>query len=281
LFRSKLAKILWAGIIILFITLFLISTGLDEKSAWNPPEKFVMEVVGPLQGLIKATADTIEELWLKYFWLIELRGENTRLLQEIGHLKRENDQYKEMLATYQRVENLLQFKKKIDLPVQVAQVIGRDPTGWFESVIIDKGLNSGLKINMPVVNAEGVVGRLVAVSPNYAKVLLIIDQNSAVDCIIQRSREKGILKGISSSVCELDYILKRSDVRIHDRLVTSGLGRVFPKGIPVGEIISAEDITGELFKMIRVKPMVDFSKLEELLVILKEDPLADQLQDEE
>jgi rod shape-determining protein MreC len=125
------------------------------------------------------------------------------------------------------------------------------------------------------------VGRLVSVSTHYAKVLLIIDQNSAVDCIAQRSREKGILKGLSSDVCELDYILKRSDVRIHDRLVTSGFGRVFPKGIPVGEIIAVEEVSGELFKNIKVKPVVDFSKLEELLVILKEDPLTDQLQEED
>ena len=76
-------------------------------------------------------------------------------------------------------------------------MIGRDPTGWFESVIIDKGRNSGLKMSMPVVNAAGVVGQLVSVSPNYSKVLLLVDQNSAVDCLVQRSREKGIVKGLS------------------------------------------------------------------------------------
>lgn len=281
MFSSKLAKILWTGIIILFISLILISTNLDKKSAWNPLEQVVMEILGPFQKLIKGTVQATEGVWFKYFWLIEVGEKNIRLQDEFDRIKRENNQFREMLATYKRVENLLQFKKKLDLPVQVAQVIGRDPTGWFESVIIDKGLSSGLKINMPVVNAEGVVGRLVAVSSHYAKVLLIIDQNSAVDCIIQRSREKGILKGLSSNICELDYILKRSDIRINDRLVTSGLGRVFPKGIPVGDIIGVEDIPGELFKEIKVKPMVDFSKLEELLVILKEDPLADQLPEEE
>ena len=281
MFSSKLAKILGAGILFVFITLFIISASLDKKNAWNPLEQLVMELLGPFQRMINGTANATEEFWLHYFWLIEAREKNVQLQREIDRLKRENDQYLEMLATYQRLENLLQFKKEMDLPVQVAQVIGRDPTGWFESVIIDKGRSSGLKINMPVVNAEGVVGRLVSVSAHYAKVLLIIDQNSAVDCIVQRSREKGILKGLSSDICELDYILKRSDVTIKDRLVTSGFGRVFPKGIPVGEIISVEDISGELFKDIKVKPVVDFSKLEELLVILKEDPLADQLQEED
>ncbi len=162
-----------------------------------------------------------------------------------------------------------------------AQVIGRDPTGWFKSVIIDKGKNSGIKVNMPVVNSKGVVGRLVSVSYNYAKVLLVIDQNSAVDCIIQRSRDNGIVKGLSSKVCILDYVLKTSDVRVGDMVITSGLDRVFPKGIPVGEVIDVKNPPGGLFKDVKVRPMVDFSNLEELLVILKEDPLANHLKEKD
>jgi len=186
-----------------------------------------------------------------------------------------------LLATNQRLQELLQFKNTTDYPVIAAQVIGWDPTGWFQSIIIDKGENAGIKLNMPVVNADGVVGKLVSVSYNYAKVLLIIDQNSSVDCIIQRSRDNGIVKGLSSKVCVFDYVLKASDVRVGDMVVTSGLGRIFPKGIPVGEIIDVQDPAGELFKDIKVRPIVDFSKLEELLVILKEDPLASQLVEEE
>ncbi len=129
---------------------------------------------------------------------------------------------------------------------------------------------------MPVVNAGGVVGRLVSVSPNYAKVLLVIDQNSAVDSIIQRSRDEGIVKGLSAKLCKLDYVVKTSDVVVGDKVVTSGLGRVYPKGLPVGEVVEVVNIPGELFKEIKVRPMVDFSKLEELLVILKEDPLVSQ-----
>jgi rod shape-determining protein MreC len=127
---------------------------------------------------------------------------------------------------------------------------------------------------MAVVNAGGVVGRLVSVSPNYAKVLLIIDQNSAVDCIIQRSREKGIVKGFTLKICKLDYVVKTSDVVVGDKVITSGMGRVFPKGLPVGEVIGVGSRPGEFFKDIKIRPMVDFSKLEELLVILKEDPLS-------
>jgi rod shape-determining protein MreC len=186
----------------------------------------------------------------------------------------ENNRYRELLTTNRRLQKLFQFKETIDYPVLAVQVIGRDPTGWFKSVIIDKGTKSGLKVNMAVVNASGVVGRLVSVSPKYAKVLLIIDQNSAVDCIIQRSREKSIIKGFTLKICKLDYVVKTSDVVVGDKVITSGMGRVFPKGLPVGEVIGVGSRPGELFKDIKVRPMVDFSKLEELLVILKEDPLS-------
>jgi rod shape-determining protein MreC len=175
-----------------------------------------------------------------------------------------------MLAAHERLQGLLEFKQSADRPVLAAQVIGLDPSGWFKSVIIDKGTNAGLNTDMPVVSATGVVGRIVSASRNYAKVLLIIDQNSAVDCLIQRSRERGMVKGISLENCKLDYMVKSSDVDAGDMVVTSGLGGVFPKGIPVGRVLSVNDISGKLFREIKVKPTVDFSKLEEVLVILKE-----------
>ena len=108
---------------------------------------------------------------------------------------------------------------------------------------------------------------------NREKVLLIIDQNSAVDCIIQRSRDKGIVKGLSSKLYRLDYVLKTSDVVVGDIVVTSGLGGVFQKGLPVGEVMEVADFPGELFRDVKVRPMVNFSKLEELLVVLRENPL--------
>jgi rod shape-determining protein MreC len=124
---------------------------------------------------------------------------------------------------------------------------------------------------MPVTHAFGVVGRIVAVSPNYSKVLLIIDQNSSVDCLIQTTRERGMFKGFSAEVCRLDYVTKSSKARPGDTVVTSGLGGIFPKGLPVGEIISVKKNSGSLFKDIDVRPLVDFSKLEEVLVVIGED----------
>jgi rod shape-determining protein MreC len=273
----KRIKTFWIGVIILFFfALFLLSSNLGKKRAWNPAEQIIIEIVAPLQKVILQTIRITEGVWLKYFHLIDVRDENRELKREIDALRMENNQYRELLTSNKRLQTLLQFKETLNYPVLAVQVIGWDPTGWFESVIIDKGARSGLKVNMAVVNASGVVGRLVSVSPNYAKALLIIDQNSAVDCIIQRSREKSILKGYTSKICKLDYVVKTSDVVVGDMVITSGMGRVFPKGLPVGEVVEVVNRPGELFKDIKVRPVVDFSKLEELLVILKEDPLSTQ-----
>ena len=254
----------------------MLSSNLGKRRSWNSAEQLVIEMTAPFQKFIKETVNVTENLWLKYFGLIDARNENIRLKREINALRMQNYRYQELFATHKRLQELLQFEKTIDWPVSAAQVIGRDPTGWFKSVIIDKGAGANLRINMPVVNAKGVVGRLVSVSHNYAKALLIIDQNSAVDCIIQRSRDKGVVKGLSPKICKLDYVLKTSDVVVGDMVVTSGLGRVFPKGVPVGEVTEVQNIPGEIFKDVKVRPFVDFSKLEEVLVILKEDPLASQ-----
>ncbi len=274
-------RTIWLWVFIIGSVLFLLSSNSDLGPTWNPAEQFVIEITAPFQKLIKQTTKSTEELWLNYFRLVDVHHENTQLKNEIHALKMANSRYRELLATQERLEELLQFKQTINRPVLAAQVIGRDPTGWFKSVIIDKGKWEGLRLDMPVVNAFGVVGRVVSVSSNYAKVLLIIDQNSAVDCLVQRSRDRGMLKGLMSEICKLDYVAKSNDITVGDIVVTSGLGGVFPKGLPVGRILDVKEISGELFKDIKIRTAVDFSKLEEVLVILEESRSSNQLKESE
>ena len=272
---------IWLWVFIIGSVLFLLSSNSDLGPTWNPAEQVVIEITAPFQKLIKQTTKSTEELWLNYFRLVDVNHENTQLKNEIHVLKMANSRYRELLATQESLEELLQFKQTINRPVLAAQVIGLDPTGWFKSVIIDKGKWAGLRLDMPVVNAFGVVGRVVSVSSNYAKVLLIIDQNSAVDCLVQRSRDRGMLKGLMSEICKLDYVAKSNDITMGDIVVTSGLGGVFPKGLPVGRILDVKEISGELFKDIKIRTAVDFSKLEEVLVILEESKSSNQLKESE
>jgi hypothetical protein len=172
------------------------------------PNKLVVEGATPVQNFFKQTVKLLVDLWEDYFYLVDVRQENRRLKLELDSLKRENSLYREMVATQERLSELLKFKEAVSQPAVAAQVVGLDPTGWFQSVVINKGDQSGIKLDMPVVNASGVVGRIVSVSPHYAKVLLIIDQNSAVDCLVQRSRDRGMVRGQSAQVCRLDYMVK-------------------------------------------------------------------------
>jgi len=232
-------------------------------------DRFLVEITSPIQKLFTRAVDAIENFWLDYFYLVDVRRENKELKKQVNQLMMQNTRYHELLSTYKRLQALLNFKQTFEEPVIAAQVIGRDPSGWFRSVIIDKGKEDGIQVDMPVVNALGVVGRVVGVSAHYSKVLLIIDQNSSVDCLLQRSRDRGMVKGLFPERCKVAYIVKSSDVIIGDQVVTSGLGGVFPKGLPLGRVIKVEDSPGELFKDIDMKPAVNFSKLEEVLVILK------------
>ena len=261
---------IWLWVFLVGSVLILLSSNSGLGPTWNPAEQLIIEIIAPFQKLIKYTLSSTEEFWLNYFHLVDVRHENRQLKSEILALRMASSRYRELLATQQRIEELLQFKQTISRPVLAAQVIGLDPTGWFKSIIIDKGKGAGLKLDMPVVNAFGVVGRVVSVSPNYAKVLLIIDQNSAVDCLVQRSRDRGMLKGLMSEISKLDYVAKSDDVAVGDIIVTSGLGGVFPKGLSVGRVLTVKEMPGELFKDIEIRPAVDFSKLEEVLVIMEE-----------
>jgi rod shape-determining protein MreC len=264
---DKRFRNLWISIFFVCFVLFLLSSSSGLKHPWNPAEQFIVEITAPFQKLIRQAIDVTKNFWMNYFYLVDARSENKRLKRQTDVLIRENSRYRELLATHERLRSLLQFKELIHRPVVAAQVIGLDPTGWFKSVIIDKGKNAGLKWDMPVVNASGVVGRIVSVSNNYAKVLLVIDQNSAVDCLTQRSRDRGMVKGTSGHACKMDYVAKSSDAAVGDLVITSGLGGVFPKGLPVGTITGVKEGDGKLFKEIDVIPSVDFSKLEEVLVI--------------
>jgi rod shape-determining protein MreC len=267
---------LWIWVVLLFAALFFVSSNFSKRRSWSPVEQVAIELTAPIQMVIVKTVDAVEGFWLKYFDFVDLHNENASLKKEIEALNMQNARYRETVTLNQRLQGLLRFKEAVQWPATVAQVIGQDPTGWFESIMIDKGTNSGLKPGMPVVNAQGVVGQLVSVAPNYAKVLLIIDQNSAVDCLIQRSREKGIVKGLSEKICKMHYVVKTGDVMVGDLVVTSGMGGVYPKGLPVGKVIEVSEDPWEMFKGVKVKPMVDFDKLEEVLVLSKEDPASNQ-----
>ena len=143
-----------------------------------------------------------------------------------------------------------------------ARVIGKDPSFWFHTIIVDRGENDGVVEGMVALNSDGIVGQVIHVSNNYSKVLLAIAPSSAIDVFVQKTRVRGILKGVGENGYQLHYVLKNAEVSRGDHIVTAGIGGVFASGIPVGTVSAVHRKTRGMFLEIEVEPSVDFQRLE-------------------
>jgi rod shape-determining protein MreC len=186
---------------------------------------------------------------------------------EVELLRRKIEESKLIYVENQRLKEILDFKKDIFFSTVPAQVIGRDPTNWTNSLIIDKGLDRGIRRNMAVMSTRGLVGRVLETGRRSAKILLITDPNSRVGVVLGRDRQGGMLVGRSDGTCKMIYIALDSDVTKGDSVVTSGLSSVFPKGVLVGEVIGVGKEPGRLYKYAVIRPSQDMAKLEEVLCI--------------
>ncbi len=204
-----------------------------------------------------------------------VREENKRLHQKVMELSLRNLWLNEEHLENMRLRELLGFKSQIEHKVIPANVVAKDPNRRYFSVLIDKGSQDGVRRNMPVVNMHGLVGKIVNVSSHSSVVQLLIDPRFRASAKDQRSRVFGIIKPGSGFALRLDNVPLSEDVKMGDQVISSGLGGIFPPGIKIGvvtavessEIFSEEDGSFGIFKMIQVKPSVDFSTLEEVFVL--------------
>lgn len=233
--------------------------------------KLVLEAAAPFQKLMHISSTSISDSWEKYVYLVGVVEENKKLEKTVGELEAELLRYKEGHLEAQRLAKILAFKESLPYDFIAARVIAKEQAALSKIVIIDKGSFDGLRIGMPVVSSAGLVGRLIDVSWNVAKVLLIIDENSNVDVMLQRTRAQGIFSGTGYRGGVLKYITKNQDIAEGDEVISSGMGGVFPKGLMIGRVSFVEKLDTELFLRIRVAPYVDFSKLEEVLVLASEE----------
>ena len=262
--------VLLSAILLTLTFIFLVSTLGSQK--FGILHKMTFEVIGPVQKVFSGMAAYVYKLKEGYVGLVNVREENKRLWKELQEARAAAYKNREALATNARLKKLLQFKETTDLPMQSARVIGKDPSLWFRTVVIDRGISDGVFKGMPVVTAEGIVGQIITVSPNYAKVLLAIAPSSALDVLLQKTRVRGILKGNGTLVYKLDYVLKTVDVQEGDYVVTAGYGGLFPSGLPVGVVSRVVRKRRGMFLEIEVTPAVDFLTLENLMIIEQDKP---------
>lgn len=264
---SPLKQLLFIStVIILFGVLALSFMG---RRDFTLPHKIIFDILGTAQAGVTGMINYGSDVWNSYIFLVGLKAENRHLQEEIKKYRADAVNYREALATNFRLEKLLQFKMSLPPLTITARIIGRDPSQWFKTFSIDRSSSDGIVKGMPVVTVEGVVGQILDGGDNRAKVLQANDPNSAIEVLIQNTRTQGIIKGNGDSY-RLFYVPKNSEVQPGDLLVTSGLAGVFPKGLPVGIVSSVISNRRGMFLDIEVEPVVDFSKLENVLVILVE-----------
>ena len=254
--------------------LFCCSLFLTAYSAKNPAASrigfmVIAEVQRPMQVVAKHAFEKAVTTWRGYIYLVGVRKENQDLRQQLRTLESEVVGLHEVQAENERLTRVLDFVRETQLEGVVARVIGRSPSNWVQSVTLDRGSLDGISVDMAVVDGHGVVGQIMEVSPHSASVLLAIDATSGVDSLLQESRARGVISGTGRGRYILKFVSRDQEVKVGDRIVTSGIGGVFPSGLLVGSVGDIRRQNTGLFQEVEVLPAVDFSRLEEVLVLGK------------
>ena len=253
---------------VLLISFILITVNI--KSSKKPMffESLVFSIIAPFQKALAHTLRTFTEWGEHYIFLRNVAIENENLRVEVDRLTQEKNKLQESLLQGQRLSQLLETPEDLNSDHNVATVIGRDATQWSKVIFIDKGTEDGISENMAIASNLGVIGHVIQAGSGISKVLLINDSRSAVDALFQGSRVFGVVTGTGGENCKMKYVSLEADVKVGDKVVSSGLGGAFPKGWMVGTVIKVVKKKQGLFQEITVKPSADLNRLEEVLVLL-------------
>ncbi|MCY3756225.1 MAG: rod shape-determining protein MreC [Acidobacteria bacterium] len=256
-------------IVTLAAHLALLSTQIPKVSSTPMLRTWAMEFVLPfLRGTVGGIS-SLGGLWEDYVRLRVDKKEHERLKSQVEDYRQTLLVYKEEVLRLKRLETLDLVKSALNRPGVAANVIGGDDRMGFSSRVVDKGASSGISWDCPVINAEGVVGRVVHVSRNSAVVQLISDLDSGVGILLETSRATGVLRGTGRQTATIHYVPLTEKASPGERVITSGLDRIYPKGLLVGNVLSATSgQTGS--QQVRVAISARMKKLEEVLILKKE-----------
>lgn len=237
----------------------------------------MLEIAVPIQDAVAAPVDGVRGVFRDYVSLVEVREDNDRLRRRVAELEEANLQYREALVASGHLQQIASMRDDFEIPMLPSEVVGLDVKPWFRSVLVDRGAAHGVRAGNPVITAEGVVGLVTATSRHAAKTMLLLDRQSAIDGIVQRSRARGIVRGRGTDQLEFEFVVRGGDVQLGDVVITSGLGGVYPKGLRVGEVVEISDPAGGLLQTARLQPAVDFGRLEQVFVMMRRGPTMDLL----
>lgn len=228
---------------------------------------WAVAVLNPFERSLRGLADVTTRAWYSYRGLWGAQQQNQELSVQLVAARARIQQLSERAAEGERLRALLDFKNRLPYQTVAAEAIAASPGESSNAIFIDKGTDYGLTTDLAVTTPEGVVGKTIAVFPHSAQVLLLTDSSSGVGCILERARLQGVLKGGNRNLCQLHYIMNEEPVAVGETVLTSGLDQVYPKGLPVGTVISVGE--GNIYKNIAVKPAAALNRVESVLVIFK------------
>jgi rod shape-determining protein MreC len=257
---------------LVLVHLVLISRQVERGGGTSLLGQSVFAVLSPFQRLVSAGMGAVVATWSGYVDLRRVSRENEDLRGRVATLEMEMQRQQDRLREADRLRDIADVKPALPFDTLLAQVIATDGVPWYRTVTLNRGRADGVALNSPVISTTGVVGRVVAVGPHAAKVQLLLDHESGLGVRIERSRITAVVSGQAGfadhvgNLLAMKFVPVLADVAVGDVVVTSGLDRMFPKGLMVGRVQSVKTTAG-LFKDILVAPSAHFERLEELLVV--------------
>lgn len=263
-----------SGYLFLAVTLgqiLLISAQVNSGSGVPVIEAVTFGIFSEVQRGLSGGFSGVRRVWTDYIGLRNLKVENEALKRDLAVSQVAVQEQRALADRTRGLERLLDLREHLKLKTVAAEIIGAAATPDFRTLTIDKGTRDGVRADMSVIAPAGIVGRLVVPSLRSAKVQLLVDRNAAAGAIIERTRAQGVVVGGGDDRLRMEYVSEVFDIVAGDVVVTSGIDGIYPKGFIIGRVESVEK-SGSTYKRITIKPAVDFSSLEEVLVVLTPTP---------
>src|SRR3954467_12695570 len=242
----------------------------DPKQV-SGPDRLIVAIATPVQYAAATLARGLSNLWGDYIYLVDVKEDNTRLASQNARLQERVRKLEALEEENRRLHRLLDLKQSLKTEVVSAQVIGKNTNEFFRvaRVTLDRDARD-VGPNLPVLSQDGVVGVTLKSAGDTVDVRLVVDAGSSVDVVVQRTGARGLLRGTgdeSKASCQVEYVQRTDEVEVGDLLVTSGVGRRFPKGIPVATVTQVVKRDFGIYQRVVATPTVDFSRLEEVLIV--------------
>jgi rod shape-determining protein MreC len=262
----------WLFMAVVVGHILLITTQVSTRRNVPVLEALTFGVFAEVQRATTSGLGSARDVWQNYFALQQTRQENQQLRTEVAQLRVGLQQERALAEQSRMLQKLLELKTDTSLKTTAAYVIAGGASPDFRTATIDKGTSDGLRPDMAVISPAGVVGRIILPTTRAAKVQLLIDRDAAAGAVTERGRAQGVVVGTGTSL-RFDHVPGTADIKVGDRVVTSGIEGIYPRGFEIGQIESMERRSGE-FSAVIIRPAVEFSSIEAVLVVLTESSLA-------